>query len=173
MTRATRAPDIPDWAETLVDLVMTHEGMPRPPHVAWTCGPLPDGHQAMNSTGVTCGDWIAIDQGASERDARHTLLHELAHWVTDSGHTMAMYAKLYELLWLFGEPGDLEYARSREGEYQPDPAAQGWDRFSARAETWIQRAEGFVERVLSHPVRRVVFSAVGVMLGVDSLQQLE
>lgn len=169
-----RQDEIPAWAEALVDLVMTHEGMSRPPVISWADRPLPaGGHRARNSSGMASGNLIAVYAGASEQDARHTLLHELSHWVTDSGHTQAMYAKLFELLWLFGEEGDLEYAKVRESEYQPAPAQMGWTRFSARVATSIQRAEVWVERVLSNPARRGILSVIGAILGVDSLQHLE
>lgn len=167
--------DIPAWAESLVELVMAHEGMPRPPLVEWTARPLPvsGGHRASNSSGMTCGNLIAVYQGASEQDARHTLFHELAHWVTESGHTQSMYAKMFELLWLFGEPGDLDYAKVRESEYQPAAAQQGWSRFSARVNQAVERAEVMVERVLSNPVSRLIMPVIGAILGVDSLQHIE
>lgn len=166
----------PAWADSLVDLVMAHEGISDPPDVTWTHGPLPKtGPRSLRSAGVTCGNAIVIDQGVSERDARHTLLHELAHWATESGHTAAMYAKLYELLWLFGEADDLDYARVREAEYQPGPAQLGWNRFLAKTQSLATRVEDLVERLAVCPIPaavRILAGAVGVALGVDSLQHI-
>lgn len=164
---------VPGWAESLVELVMAHEGVAVPPELAWTCGPMPDGYRAKNSLGVTSGNLIAVDEGTSERDARHTLVHELAHWATESGHTVAMYAKMYELLWLFGEGDDLEYARLREHSYQPMVSEQGWARFSARVDTWRDRVNDYLERILASPIPRVVLPVLAVILGVDSMQRFD
>lgn len=138
----------PDWADSMVDLVMVHEGIARPPAVVWMRGPLPGDESSrwsMHSAGAAIGDSILVDAGIDERDARHTLLHELAHWVTGTGHHSAMYSKMYELIWLFGEPGDLEYAREREAEYQPEASASGWDRFRSRIKAWASRLDDYVE----------------------------
>ena len=173
--RAQSSIPTPAWAESLVDLVMAHEGISDPPALAWVAGPLlPTGPRSHRSAGLTCGNAIAIAHGTSEQDARHTLLHELAHWATESGHTAAMYAKLFELLWLFGEPGDLEYAKVREAEYKPGPSQHGYTRFLKRTSVLADRVEDLVERRSINPIPAIRFVSVtiGVALGVDSLQHL-
>lgn len=167
-----RAMRVPDWAESILSLVMAHEGIEVPPKLSWVDARWIGDHQGPNSSGATAGNAIAVSPGASIRDARHTLFHELAHWATDSGHTSSMYAKLFELLWLFGEPGDLEYAREREVVYQEDASMRGWMRFATQAATWTQRAETVAERVLSSPIPRGLLSVIALILGVDSLQQI-
>lgn len=170
MTRARSEIREPEWAGPIIECVMAHEGISTPPRITWLRSRKPvsrvreiDGKRAhyrtmegaISSSGRCVGDSILVYVGALAVDARVALLHELSHWVTDSGHTAMMYAKLFELIWLFGEPGDAEYAYQREEQYMPAPARVGWGRFSTRVRTWAQRRDLIEERVSVDSSHRV------------------
>lgn len=152
----------PEWAHDITSLVMRHEGITNPPDVTWVRSRrsiqktrLVDGQPtyyrsqagASSSSGVTQGNRIVIRLGLSDRDARVTLLHELAHWATGHGHNEQMYQRLFEYAFLFGAPGDMTYSFQRECRYMRGPAVDGWMRFSRWVKGWPGRAQTIAERL--------------------------
>ncbi|MGD0038959.1 MAG: hypothetical protein ABSE84_00870 [Isosphaeraceae bacterium] len=65
-----------------------------PPTICWR------GRRGDLSSGDQEGNQVAIRAGRSLLDQRRVLLHELAHWLTDRGHT--------ELFWSTGVDGRLD-----------------------------------------------------------------
>lgn len=152
----------PEWADTIVNLVMAHEGIEGLPRMLWLRSRRTDRRLRVvdgvrmrfrtttgsySSSGACGGNLIVVRMGLSQADARLTLLHELAHWITQHDHNGIMYAKYFELLWLFGEPGDILYARRRADRYQPGSAREGWGRFRALARGWERRIQYVGERL--------------------------
>ena len=75
-------PGVPAWAHDLVQSVCTQAGLPLPDRVSWR--PRPNEQTSHGVTRTTLAPVqvaISIFAGASETDARHCLLHELAHYL--------------------------------------------------------------------------------------------
>jgi hypothetical protein len=75
--RPARSPGAPPWARELVSTVCAEAGVPEPV-LGWRRAARP------NSSGVTrrAVGRVSVTAGTDPLDARLTLLHELAHWLT-------------------------------------------------------------------------------------------
>lgn len=106
----------PAWAAELVALVCRDAGVGLPDRLRWTR------RDRERSSGVTRHgtSFIGVSAGRDEPDARQTLLHELAHWLTPPlarrrgrvrHHDRRFYAVAFELYARHGEGGAASLAR--------------------------------------------------------------
>jgi hypothetical protein len=68
----------PDWARSLVLAVCSAAGVAPPNVLRWRRA----AREASSGLASRRGGSIAVTAGTDPADARHTLLHELAHWLT-------------------------------------------------------------------------------------------
>ncbi len=105
----------PAWALDLVALVCGEAGVAPPARLRWTR------RDRERASGVTRHRtrFIGVNAGRDESDARQTLLHELAHWLTPPAtrrgrvrhHDRRFYAVAFELYARHAEGGAAALAR--------------------------------------------------------------
>lgn len=103
------SPGTPAWALALVDAVCTEAGVAAPARLRWAR------RDRERSSGVTrqAAGFVGVVAGTDEVDARQTLLHELAHWVTPSPPRRRRGARHHDRP--FYETAFALYARHAEG----------------------------------------------------------
>lgn len=106
----------PAWAVEMVAAVCAEAGVALPARLRWTR------RDRERSSGVTrhATGFIGVSAGSDEADARQTLLHELAHWLTPPParrhrglrhHDRRFYAAAFALYDRFAESGAPALAR--------------------------------------------------------------
>ena len=119
---------IPDWASRFIadNLAWCEEQGYKIPAIGWEWYD----RETVSSSGLTtkrkldCPARIRIYAGSDDHDLHLVVLHELAHAVTNSDHTL----KTYRLAWkLYKRNGlDLTECLRREGSYQPQVALKAY-----------------------------------------------
>lgn len=104
-----RPPKPPKWARCLRDRVARDAGAAGHPRVRWRRHP----HRRLSSgwCNLSTGT-IMIHAGTARRDQRLVLLHEMAHWLVQAGHTRAFWATAFTLYRRYKVP--LHYAHRSE-----------------------------------------------------------
>jgi hypothetical protein len=86
---STFGPGVPAWVHDLVRLVCDEAGLPLPDRVSWRPQPGEQtSHGVTRSTLNPVRVAISVFAGTSEVDARHCLLHELAHYLESGSGEM-------------------------------------------------------------------------------------
>lgn len=100
--------------------------------------------------GLAEGPAIRVS-GGTEQQRRVGLVRSLAGWVTghERDESPVVYSTLFELLFMFGERGDLDHAYAYYTEHlaDTDPVRQGWERFTSRVIRAPRRLRWIEERL--------------------------
>ena len=106
----------PGWARELTALVCREAGVAPPARLRWT---RRDRERASGVTRYATG-FVGVSAGTDVADARQTLLHELAHWLTPPParrrrgvrhHDRRFYTVAFDLYARHGEGGAVGLAR--------------------------------------------------------------
>ena len=104
----------PPWARELVERICREAGLAQPTRLRWT---RRDRDRSSGVTRHTSG-FVGVSAGRDEADARQTLLHELAHWLTPPPrrrgsvrhHDRRFYAVAFDLYLRHSEGGSASLA---------------------------------------------------------------
>lgn len=111
-------PPAPMWAQNLVLDVALAAGRDDVPDLTWRRS-----RKAWGTSGcyVHGDNRIVVTAGAGRdrREERFVLLHELAHWLVQDGHTNAFWEQAFRL---YRQHGLVKVALARE----PYPSARRW-----------------------------------------------
>lgn len=99
----------PTWAQPIIDLVMTHEGMTEQPSPS------------------AC--WVGGDATPETADSRSAIFHDLAHASISSQHCEGLAMRQLLYAWLYGEEGDISHGASRMRRRGDDGAESAIARF--------------------------------------------
>jgi hypothetical protein len=109
----------PRWAQHIIRTV-ARQHRKRPPKVTWRSS-----RQSYDTSGNADGDnQLFINAGRSQRAAKLTLLHELAHWLLDADHTHKYWLKVWQLYRQFHVP--IGYALRAESHYRRGALTAYW-----------------------------------------------
>lgn len=161
----------PPWAPALVVDVCAAAGIDSPARLRWTR------RQRERSSGVTrhASGFIGVVAGSDEADARQTLLHELAHWLTPPPrrarrgtrhHDRRFYAVAFELYARHADGGG--DALAREASRYPSAIAHARALGVPGAEAaWRERQAALAARRAARRTLRVLVPEHAVRLARD------
>ncbi len=123
----------PTWAKNIIRTVARQKRR-RPPEVTWQTT-----RKTHGTAGSSEGNEIFIREGRFRLNAKLTLLHELAHWITGNGHTHKFWLQAWALYRQFHLP--MGYALTWESYYRQGALDAYWESRDRRGRWPKQRVQ--------------------------------